>query len=136
MSGAAWLKPLRHPRLWLALWWLALLAVVAVCLVPATDLPRTPPGGDKVEHFLAYFLLMASAVQVFAGRRALCLAAAGLVAMGVAIEFAQAGLTATRGGDVWDAVADLLGVLAGWALVRTPLRDLLLHLERRIAPGA
>lgn len=134
MSVSASLKPLRFPRFWLALWWLAVVVTVVVCLVPAADLPETPPGGDKVQHFLAYFVLMASAVQLYASRRSWLRVALGLLVMGIAIEFAQAALTTTRAADLWDAVADLLGILAGWGIAWTPLRDLLLHLERKAAP--
>lgn len=124
-----WLKPLRHPRAWLALWWLAVVVVFVVCLLPAPDLPLTPPGGDKVEHFLAYFLLAASAVQLYQGRRALWRVAIGLVLLGIVIELAQAAFTTTRAMDPWDAVADTLGVIAGFATLLTPLRDLLLRID-------
>lgn len=136
MSAFSSLKPLRYPRFWLALWWLAVIVTVVVCLVPAADLPETPPGGDKVQHFLAYFVLMASAVQLYAAQRSLFRVAVGLLVLGIAIEFAQAALTATRAADFWDAVADLLGILAGWGVAWTPLRDLLLHLERKAVPRA
>ena len=128
------LKPLRHPRLWLSLWWLAVVVVFVVCLVPAPDLPLMPPGGDKIEHFLAYFLLAASAVQIYQGPRALWRVAIGLVALGVAVEFAQGAFTATRSMDAWDVVADTLGVAAGFAITLTPWRDLLLRIEARLTP--
>lgn len=124
------LKPLRHVKFWLGLWCTAVLVVIAVCLVrlPPMDLPQ---NSDKVEHFLAYFLLAGSAVQVFAGRRTLCWVAAGLVLMGIGIEFAQGALTATRMADPMDALANASGVAAGMALAWTPLRDLLLRLQPR-----
>lgn len=121
------LKPLRHARGWLALWGLACVAVVVVCLLPGRDLPQTPPGGDKVEHVLAFFLLMAGAVQLFATPRALLRAAAGLVMLGVGIEFAQGAFTADRTADPYDALADAVGVLLGLAILHTPWRDLLLR---------
>jgi VanZ family protein len=127
------LKPLRHPRLWLSLWWLAVVLVFVVCLVPAPDLPMAPPGGDKIEHFLAYFLLAASAVQLYEGRRVLWRVAIGLVVLGIAVEFAQGALTTTRSMDPWDAVADAIGVAIGLASVLTPWRDLLLRLEARMS---
>ncbi len=134
MSAATALKPLRHPRAWLALWWLAVAVVFVVCLVPAPDLPRTPPGFDKVEHVLAFFLLAASAVQLYRGRRALWRAAIGLLALGVAIELAQYAFTATRSMDPRDVLADAAGVAAGFAIALTPLRDLLLRIEARLFP--
>jgi hypothetical protein len=79
-----WLKPLRHPRFWLAAWSVDVLTVIVVCLIPPPPL-ALPQGSDKVEHFLAYFLLAGSAVQLFDTRRVLCGVAAGLVVMGVGI---------------------------------------------------
>lgn len=123
------LKPLRRPRLWLLLWCGAVLAVIVVCLVPPPQL-SLPQNSDKVEHFLAYFVLAASAVQLFATRRALCAVALGLVLIGVGIEWAQGALTATRVADPRDVLANTCGVLAGMLVVLTPLRDLLSRLER------
>ncbi len=127
---SALLKPLRRARFWLALWCAKVLAVIVVCLIPPPPL-ALPQNSDKVEHFLAYFLLAGSAVQLFAQRRALWLAGAGLVLMGIGIEWAQGALTATRMADPMDALANTTGVLAGLLLVFTPLRDLLLRLQPR-----
>ena len=127
------LKPLRWPRLWLGLWSLAILCVIAVCLAPLDGLPPLPQNSDKVEHLLGYFVLAAAAVQLFGGR-ALVTAAFGLVAMGIGIEFAQ-GMTSYRSADPWDALANTAGVLLGLAIALSPWRDLLLRLERRVSPG-
>src|SRR3546814_14358103 len=71
-----------------------------VCLVPAPELPTVPRGFDKVEHFLAFFLLAASAVQLYATRRALWCAALGLLALGIAIELAQFAFTSSRSMEI------------------------------------
>jgi VanZ family protein len=123
------LKPLRRRRLWLGLWMAAIAVVVVASLLPAIDLPRVPRGADKLEHFGAYCLLAAAAVQLFATRAALLRAGLGLVALGVALEAAQFLLTSTRMMDGWDALANALGVGAGLATALTPLRDLLLGLD-------
>ena len=125
------LKPLRHSRGWLCLWALAIVAVIAASLVPAFVLPQVPDGGDKLEHFLAYFLLAAAAVQLFATRSALVGSALGLVMLGIALEIAQGMFTSTRQMDPHDALANTLGVMGGMATVLTPMRDLLLHVQRR-----
>ncbi|MFL6593399.1 MAG: VanZ family protein [Luteimonas sp.] len=125
------LKPLRRPRLWLGLWWFAVALVVVASLLPAFLLPEVPAGGDKLEHFGGYFLLAAAAVQLFATWRHLLRASLGLVLLGVGLEIAQGLLTTTRQMDVYDALANSAGVLAGTAIVLTPLRDALLRLERR-----
>ncbi|MDH0172374.1 VanZ family protein [Stenotrophomonas sp. GD04145] len=120
------IKPLRRPRLWTALWVLAVLFVIVVCLIPPPPIP-VPENGDKVEHFLAYFILSGSAVQLFRQGRPLLWVGLGLVLMGIGIEFAQGALTRDRMADPMDALANTVGVLAGLGLVLTPLRDLLLR---------
>lgn len=125
------LKPLRWPRFWLALWLLAITVVWVLCLVALPPVAELPSGSDKVQHFLAYFVLAGSAVQIFRQRITLWWVVGTLVVMGVAIEGAQAALTATRMADPLDVLANTGGVAAGIALAWTPLRDLLLRLEPR-----
>jgi VanZ family protein len=124
------LKPLRHARFWLGLWCAAVLVVIVVCLIPPPPL-ALPQNSDKVEHLFAYFILAASAVQLFATRRVLCAVAAGLVVMGVGIEWAQGALTTTRMADPMDVLANTAGVVAGMLMMLTPLRDFLLRLQPR-----
>lgn len=128
MSAGAVLKPLRRPKLWLGLWIAAIVAVVVLSLVPppAMDLPS---GADKVEHFIAYALISASAVQLFASRRVLLWIGVAMVGLGVGLEFAQDLATTSRTMDQADAWADLFGVVAGLATALTPMRDLLLRLD-------
>lgn len=132
MAAVSPIKPLRHARFWLSLWGAAVLAVIVVCLIPPPPLDL-PQNSDKVEHFLAYFLLAASAVQVFATRRALWVAGVGLVLMGVGIEWAQGALTDNRMADPIDALANTSGVVAGMLTALTPLANLLLRLQPRRA---
>ncbi|MGE8286406.1 MAG: VanZ family protein [Stenotrophomonas sp.] len=132
MAAVSPIKPLRHARFWLSLWGAAALAVIVVCLIPPPPLDL-PQNSDKVEHFLAYFLLAASAVQVFATRRALWVAGVGLVLMGVGIEWAQGALTDNRMADPIDALANTSGVVAGMLIALTPLANLLLRLQPRRA---
>ncbi len=129
------LRPFRFPRLWLGLWWAAIVGVIVVCLGPPPEIPDLPSNSDKVEHFLAYFLLAWGAVQLFVGRRTLVLAALGLVVLGVGIEVAQGVLTVDRMADPKDALANTLGVLSGMALLPTRLRNVMTWVDRRL-PGA
>lgn len=124
------LKPLRWPRFWVGLWWLSIAALIVVCLVPLDGLPPLPDNSDKVEHLLGYFIMAAAAVQLYRGRL-LLQAAVGLVALGIAIEFAQ-GMTAYRSADAYDAMFNTMGVLLGMATALTPWRDLLLRVEKRL----
>lgn len=124
MSGAV---ALRHRRFWLGLWWCAVLAVIAVCLLPPAPLPELPQNSDKLEHFLAYFILAGSGIQLWRGRRALSALGIGLVGLGLGIELAQSLLTSTRVADAMDALANTIGVFAGISLAATPLGRLLQH---------
>ena len=126
------LKPFAHPWLWCGLWCLGIAALVVLSLVPLHDLPEVPEGGDKVEHFLAYGVLAAGAVQLFARRLALLWACVVLALLGVLLEFGQAWTGLGRMMDPHDALANMAGVLAGLATVFTPLRDLLLRIDRRL----
>ncbi|RDZ26065.1 VanZ family protein [Lysobacter silvisoli] len=129
-----WLRPLRTPRRWLALGAAGVIATVAVSLLPGSGLPSSPfPGSDKVGHFLTYFALAAYAVMLFARMRPQALSAAGLIVLGVALEYAQAALAEGRMGDSRDAVANALGVLAGLATASTPLALLLQRIDARLA---
>ncbi len=128
MAATNLLKPLRWPRFWLALWWMAVLGTIVVCLIPPPPIPL-PDNSDKIEHFLAYFLLASSAVQIYQRGAALVWAAVGLVGLGIGIEFAQGALTVNRMADPMDALANIVGVLAGMAIAVTPLRNLLVRLR-------
>ena len=129
--GAAHLRPLRHQRLWIGVWVFGWLLCIALSLISPPDLPETPPLTDKIGHLLAYGVLAAWAVQLFASRRALVASLLALIALGVLLELAQAELTAVRKADPRDALANTLGVLLGGALVFTPVRKALSSLEKR-----
>lgn len=134
MSAAGTLHEFHRPALWTALWLAMIAVVIATCLMPAKDLPPTPfDSFDKVEHFTAYLLLSLYAGMLFARVRAQALATAGLIALGVALEFAQAKLTDSRSGDAADALANSLGALAGLWLARTPLGLWLQRVDRALA---
>lgn len=124
------LRDFRRPRLWLAVGVIGVLAVVGLSLLPARDLPPAPFSGfDKVGHFLGYAALSAYGGMLFARMRAQAWAAAGLVALGIGLEVLQALLTDSRMGDLHDAVANTLGVLAGLASASTPLARLLQRVD-------
>jgi hypothetical protein len=113
----------------MALWWLAIAIVVVACLLPGPDLPKLPVS-DKFEHALAFALLAAAAVQLFRRGVPLLVVGAGLLALGIGIELAQHLLTTSRMMEPGDVVADTIGIAAGLATAWTPLRDLLLRLDR------
>lgn len=125
------LKPFKRPWLWTGLWMLAIGVVVVGSLVPAQDLPSVPVS-DKFEHFAAYAVLSAAAVQLFARRLSWGFVCVLLVLMGIGLEYLQAQMALGRMLDRNDALANTLGVLAGLATAFTPWRDLLLRIDRSV----
>jgi glycopeptide antibiotics resistance protein len=91
-------------------------AVVWGSLTPA------PPsaGNDKVGHFVVYGVLMFWFAQLYARRM---FYAAGFIALGIALEFVQGSL-GYRSFELYDMLANALGVLAGWGgalLLKKPM---------------
>lgn len=123
------LKPFRHPLWWSMMWMLAVALVVAGSLLPPGDLPAQPMANDKLMHFLGYFVLMAGAVQLYARRVSWIWIALLLVLLGIGLEWLQAWMHVGRTADRADALANTLGVLAGFTTGFTPLREVLLRLD-------
>ncbi len=123
------LKPFRRPWLWAGLWVLVLSVVVIGSLVPAHDLPDLQVS-DKFEHFGAYAVLAAGAVQLFARRLSWGFVCVLLVLMGIGLEYLQALMGLGRMLDRQDALANTIGVLGGLATALTPWRDALLRFDR------
>jgi VanZ family protein len=115
--------------LWLLLGWALVLAIIYESLTPApVDLPVEQ--GDKVLHASAYLVLMSWFSNIYEGARDRVICAAGCIALGVGLEFAQL-MTVTRTFDVLDMAAGAAGVLI--ALILAPPRlPNYLHLVERI----
>ena len=111
---------------------LAVAVVVIGSLMPAQGLPKVPDGFDKLEHFGAYAVLAAGAVQLFARRLSWGFVCVILVLMGIALEYLQAQMGLGRMLDRQDALANTIGVLIGLATAFTPWRDALLRFDRRV----
>ncbi len=92
---------------------IAIMVVVGVCLMPINQLALPSFYGlDKIEHFFTYFVLSLYFCQVI--RQRFYLHCVGLlVMMGILIECLQI-LTGYRMFDLWDIVANTLGVAAGY----------------------
>ena len=125
------LREFRRPRLWLGLWAFGWLLCVVLSLIHPPQLGMDVPDGDKIGHFLAYALLSAWSVWIFASRRNHLLSAVALVLLGIAMEIAQGALTDDRMMDVRDAWADAIGVLIGQLLAFGPARSMLQRFEAR-----
>lgn len=116
-------RPLRHIWLWRGIGRVLIALSLLIALLPAPHVIGSVAFGDKIGHALAFALLMLWYAQLYAGReRRLC--AAGLVLFGALIEVLQT-LVPYRSGDLWDLLADTLGVGLGYLLARTRLADVL-----------
>ena len=99
-------------RLWLALGWLIVVAIVYFSLFKLA-IDADIQNGDKVGHFLAYGGLMAWWSQLYVSRAARLKLALAFTALGGAMELAQ-GLTPDRYPEWLDLAANTAGVLLGW----------------------
>jgi len=94
--------------------------VAAVVWGSLTPAPPPSAGNDKLGHFVVYGVLMFWFAQLYPRRS---LYAAGFIGLGIALEFAQ-GWLGYRSFELYDMLANALGVLLGWAgalLLKKPL---------------
>ena len=103
---------------------IGLVAVIALSLLPQETLPKTDTW-DKLNHALAYGVLAVVGGLGFKGWRSLLMVGLGLVVLGAGLELAQS-VTPDRDGSIYDAVANFVGVALGslaLAATNTFLRD-------------
>lgn len=117
---------------WLAVGWLWVAAIFYLSLMPHPPEPVHFWNADKLEHALAYCLLMLWFCQVYRRRRTRLMLAVLLVAMGVLIEYMQRE-TGYRFFDYADMLSNATGVLVGWAWARTGLGRVFAYLEYHAA---
>ena len=109
---------LRYPWLWWALGWLLVAGVSVGSLIPSDYLPGFSVK-DKLLHAGAYGLLMLWFGGIYRRERHWQVAL-GILALGIALDVAQAG-TATRQFDLRDIAANAGGILAAFVLLRLGL---------------
>lgn len=124
------MNPTRITAYWQAAGWLGVGLIITLSLTPA------PPqinieNGDKFGHLAAYGLVTLWFAQFYTGLRQRIWLAVGMVALGVAMEYAQ-GATGYRMFDVADMIADTVGVAIGWLAAPPRLPNLLSWVEKRI----
>lgn len=111
----------RIPRLVFRCLFIATLMLVFwLALQPAPDIVKLVSWQDKIEHAVLFALLMALGVVAWPSH--LPVVAAGLLGYGAAMEIAQS-LTGYRFGEMWDWIADAVGI----AVAALPARHLALR---------
>lgn len=111
---------LRLTKYWFALAYILLLVLGILSLMPAPDIG----GSDKIAHFVTYAVLSAWFSLIIERRESLLRILFGLISYGLLLEYLQS-LISYRQGDIADAVANSLGVVAGLAFYFSPLRRVL-----------
>jgi VanZ family protein len=119
---------LGYRRAWLAGGWLLVGLVIYLSLTPHPPEPFTFSNVDKLEHTLAYASLVLWFCQIYLSARSRLLVAILLVGLGIGLEFVQRWM-GFRHFDVWDMVANSIGVLFGFLLARTALGRLFILIE-------
>jgi VanZ family protein len=125
------LTPARIAGYWLAAGWLLVLAIIVLSLMPA------PPDlgvdqGDKLGHFAAYGLTTLWFAQIYTVRQERIRLFIGMVALGIAIEYAQRA-TGYRSFEIADMLADATGAGLGWLLAPPRLPNFRSWMEKRLS---
>jgi VanZ family protein len=111
-------------RVWLIVGWSGVAGIIVLSLIPNPPELIPVEQGDKAEHLLAYGMLMFWFAQVYVRQPGRMIAAALLVALGIALEYVQ-GWTGWREFSYADMAADAVGVGLGWLLATPRTRNLL-----------
>ncbi len=121
-------QPLRLYVLWALIGWALVGGVVFLSLTSSPIQTPEIENGDKVGHFIAYFVLMIWFAQLY--RRGLhWVFMIMFTLLGVALEVIQ-GQVGYRMFQYGDMLANSLGAIAAWMLAGR-FGDVLLHLEQR-----
>jgi VanZ family protein len=122
---------LRYFKLWLIFGWLL---VFAVCYLSLT---ATPPKFDitfehidKLEHMLAYIMLMGWFAQLYQTKQSRLFYSFFFILLGVVIEILQ-GMGQTRLFEYSDMLANTTGVLLALLMTKGKLKGLLLTFENK-----
>jgi len=120
-----------YPRLWHTLGWLLVVLVVFLSLTTKAPVVLEVPGSDKVNHVVAYLVMMLWFSQLHREPRGQFWIGVGLIALGAGLELAQ-GLLMYRSADLLDGLANGCGVFAGRFLVETRLGSSLAFFDSQL----
>ena len=102
------------------------IAALSLGKVPDLKLGLKVKSGDKYLHFLAYFVLASAWFFAFKDKLGKGLikifVPLALIFYGIILEGLQSGLTSYRTGDIYDAIANTIGVLGALLLSKRLLK--------------
>jgi VanZ family protein len=119
-----------------SLWWslgiALLLLITALSLLPIRGPDLDLPNSDKLNHAIAYLVLMLYFGQLVGAHwRGRAAVVAALIGYGIAIELLQA-LLPLRVAELADLAANAAGIAIGLLLLRTPIGGTLIAIERHM----
>jgi len=123
---------LRYFKVWLALGWIMVLMVTYLSLTPS------PPEIyiefefiDKVEHFVAYFILMMWFAQLYKTNGGRIFYLVFFILMGITLEILQA-MGGVRFFEYSDMLANSLGTLFAWFITKGQLKNIFVMIETKL----
>jgi len=118
---------LKYKLLWLAIGYALVAYIIYVSLTP-NPIEVKVSYFDKYAHTLGYFVLMGWFMQIYHSKKMLLVCTTAFVSLGVGLEFIQ-DMTGYRYFDVYDMLANSLGVMLALLLIKTPFPKILHYIE-------
>jgi len=120
---------LKYKLLWLAIGYALVSYIIYSSLTPDPIEFDVDFGDvDKYGHFTSYFVLMGWFMQIYHTKKMVIVCTVALVSLGVALEFIQE-MTGYRYFDIYDMLANSLGILLALLLIKTPFPKILHYIE-------
>jgi VanZ family protein len=127
------MRPLRHLQLYLGLGLTYVTFIIVESLVAHPLQPLPPfPNADKLEHLVAYGLMMGWFGQLARERRLRAGLAVAFIVLGGLMELLQGAMALGRSMEFGDFAADILGVWLGHVATQQGGGQLLAWLEQKI----
>ena len=122
---------LRFEKLWLTLGWSLIIIVILLSLSPSPpSVIQSALFNDKLGHSIAYFVLMAWFAQIYHTPQQRLVYMTSFLLLGGLLEILQALSGETRQGDWADMLANSIGVLLAWQLIKNRFACLFVYLEK------
>ena len=122
-------KELRYKGIWRSIGYLIALSIIVLSLIPNPERITPFSASDKLLHVLAYAFSMFWFGLCF-NRDKLLIIGAGLIILGIILEIIQ-GQTGYRTMNLYDIIANCLGVFIGLILSFSRVSRSLQHIEKR-----